>query len=105
MSGLVTYLVCRLVAAGITLLGVILVMVLLVRALPGDPARVVAGLLATPEQVEQVRLSMGLDQPVPVQYWRYLVDLVHGSLGTSARFRSEERRVGKECRSRWSPYH
>ena len=86
MSGFATYLVRRLAAAAVTLLGVILVMVLLVRALPGDPARVVAGLLATPEQVEQVRLSMGLDEPVAVQYWRYLVNLAHGSLGTSARF-------------------
>jgi peptide/nickel transport system permease protein len=86
MSGFLTYLVRRLVAAAITLLGVILVMVLLVRALPGDPARIIAGLLATPEQVQEIRLSMGLDEPVPIQYWRYLVNLAHGSLGTSARF-------------------
>jgi len=86
VSGLATYLVRRLVAAAITLLGVILVMVLLVRALPGDPARVIAGLLATPEQVEQVRLAMGLDQSVPVQYGHYLANLAHGSLGMSARF-------------------
>jgi len=86
VSGFATYLVRRLVAAAVTLLGVILVMVLLVRVMPGDPARVVAGLLATPEQVEQVRLAMGLDQPVPVQYGHYLVNLAHGSLGMSARF-------------------
>jgi ABC-type dipeptide/oligopeptide/nickel transport system permease component len=86
VSGFVTYLVRRLVAAVITLLGVILVMVLLVRALPGDPARIIAGLQATPDQVEKIRVSMGLDQSVPVQYWRYLVNLAHGSLGTSARF-------------------
>jgi len=86
VSGFLTYLVRRLVAAVITLLGVILVMVLLVRALPGDPARIIAGLQATPEQVEKIRVSMGLDQSVPVQYWRYLVNLAHGSLGTSASF-------------------
>jgi peptide/nickel transport system permease protein len=86
MSGFSAYLLRRLAAAVITLLGVVLVMVLLVRALPGDAARVIAGLQATPEQVEQVRLSLGLDQPVPVQYWRYVVNLAEGSLGTSARF-------------------
>jgi len=86
MSGFSAYLLRRLAAAVITLLGVVLVMVLLVRALPGDAARVIAGLQATPEQVEQVRLSLGLDQPVPVQYWRYVVNLAQGSLGTSARF-------------------
>jgi peptide/nickel transport system permease protein len=86
VSGSLTYLARRLAAAVITLLGVILVMVLLVRALPGDAARIIAGLQATPEQVEQVRLSMGLDQPVPIQYWHYLENVVHGSLGMSARF-------------------
>jgi peptide/nickel transport system permease protein len=86
VSGFLTYLARRLVAAVITLLGVVLVMVLLVRALPGDPARIIAGLQATPDQVEKIRVSMGLDQPVPVQYWRYLVNLAHGSLGMSARF-------------------
>jgi ABC-type dipeptide/oligopeptide/nickel transport system permease component len=86
MSGFSAYLVRRLAAAVVTLLGVVLVMVLLVRALPGDAARVIAGLQATPEQVEQVRQSLGLDQPVPVQYWRYVVNLAEGSLGTSARF-------------------
>lgn len=85
MSGLLTYLLRRLVAAIITLLGVILVMVLLVRALPGDAARVIAGLQATPEQVAAVRKSMGLDEPVWVQFWRYLVNLAHGNLGISAR--------------------
>jgi len=86
VSGFLTYLVRRLVAAVITLLGVILVMVLLVRALPGDPARIIAGLQATPEEVDKIRVSMGLDRSVPVQYWRYLANLAQGSLGTSARF-------------------
>lgn len=86
MSGFLRYLTRRLVAAIVTLLGVILVMVLLVRALPGDAAQIIAGLQATPEQVEQVRISMGLDQPVTVQYWRYLENIAHGSLGMSARF-------------------
>jgi ABC-type dipeptide/oligopeptide/nickel transport system permease component len=48
MSGFSSYLVRRLAAAVITLLGVVLVMVLLVRALPGDAARVIAALQATP---------------------------------------------------------
>lgn len=86
MSGFLRYLTRRLAAAIVTLLGVILVMVLLVRALPGDAAQIIAGLQATPEQVEQVRISMGLDQPVAVQYWRYLENVAHGSLGMSARF-------------------
>lgn len=85
MSGFVTYLVRRLIAAVITLLGVVAVLVLLVKGLPGDPARVIAGLQATPAQVERIRKTMGLNEPVPVQFWRYLVHLFHGNLGTSAR--------------------
>lgn len=85
MSGFLTYIVRRLVAAVITLLGVIAVMVLLVRALPGDPARVIAGLQATPAQVAKIRHTMGLDEPVWVQYWRYLVNIAHGNLGVSPR--------------------
>lgn len=85
MSGFAAYLVRRLVAAIITLLGVVAVMVLLVQALPGDPARVIAGLRASEEQVEKIRESMGLDQPVPVQFWQYLNNLFHGNLGVSAR--------------------
>ncbi|HEU5008259.1 MAG TPA: ABC transporter permease [Jatrophihabitantaceae bacterium] len=85
MSGFVTYIMRRLIAALVTLLGVVAILVLLVQALPGDPARVIAGLQATPQQVTRIRHSMGLDQPVTTQFWRYLDHLLHGNLGTSAR--------------------
>ncbi|TWP38689.1 ABC transporter permease [Leekyejoonella antrihumi] len=57
----------------------------MVQALPGDPARVIAGIQATPQQVAKVRHTMGLDEPVTVQFWRYLENLLHGNLGISAR--------------------
>lgn len=85
MSGFIAYIVRRLLTALITLVGVIAVVVLMVQALPGDPARVIAGLQATPEQVEKIRHTMGLDQPVAVQFWRYIDGLLHGNMGTSAR--------------------
>lgn len=50
---------------------------------PHDPARVIAGRLATPEAVALVRHRLGLDQPVLVQYWDFLVRLLHGDLGYS----------------------
>jgi peptide/nickel transport system permease protein len=50
---------------------------------PHDPARVIAGRLATPETVALVRHRLGLDQPVLVQYWDFLVRLLHGDLGYS----------------------
>lgn len=85
MRGLATYLLGRFVASIVTLLGVVLVLVVLIQFLPGDPARVIAGLQATPAQVERIRQQMGLDDPVPVQYWTFLNHLAHGNMGISAR--------------------
>ncbi|HEX5511386.1 MAG TPA: ABC transporter permease [Actinomycetales bacterium] len=50
---------------------------------PHDPARVIAGRLATPETVALVRHRLGLDQPVLTQYAHFLNGLLHGSLGYS----------------------
>jgi ABC-type dipeptide/oligopeptide/nickel transport system permease component len=54
-----------------------------VRVLPGDPAQVALGDYATRDAVEQLRAQMGLDEPLPIQYVRYLADLARGQLGTS----------------------
>lgn len=85
MRGFWVYLVRRLVASVVTLLGVGLVLVLLVQLLPGDPARVIAGVQASPEEVARIRRTMGLDQPVLIQYLDFLGHLAHGNMGTSAR--------------------
>jgi peptide/nickel transport system permease protein len=79
------YILRRLLAAIPTLLGVSLVVFMMVRLLPGDPARIVAGLLASEADVERIRHQLGLDQPGPVQYAQFLARLVHFDLGTSAR--------------------
>jgi len=55
--------------------------------IPADPARSVVGPNAPPETVEAMRVKLGLDDPVVVQYGRFLWDLVHGDLGTSVRTR------------------
>ena len=79
------YVARRLVAAVPTLLGVSLVVFMMVRLLPGDPARTVAGLLATEADVEHIRHQLGLDQPAPVQYAAFLAHLLHFDMGTSVR--------------------
>jgi peptide/nickel transport system permease protein len=53
------------------------------RALPGDPAALYAGPDASPETVEAVRASFGLDEPVFVQYWRWLTEALQGNFGQS----------------------
>ena len=55
----------------------------LFKLIPGDPAVVFAGEQANPETIAHVRESLGLDQPVMVQYWKYLRRLVQLDLGRS----------------------
>jgi peptide/nickel transport system permease protein len=50
---------------------------------PSDVARNLAGRQATPETIALINARLGLDQPTYVQYWRYLVNLLHGNLGYS----------------------
>lgn len=85
MRGFWVYMARRLVASVITLLGVGLVLVGLIQLLPGDPARVIAGMQASREEVERIRDMMGLDEPLLVQYWTFLEHLFHGNMGVSAR--------------------
>jgi peptide/nickel transport system permease protein len=79
------YVARRLVAAVPTLLGVSLVVFMMVRLLPGDPARVVAGLMASEADVEHIRTQLGLNQPGPIQYATFLIRLARFDLGTSVR--------------------
>lgn len=85
MRGFWVYMARRLVASVITLLGVGLVLVAMTKLLPGDPARVIAGLQASQQEVERIRQLMGLNEPVFVQYWRFLEHLAQGNMGISAR--------------------
>lgn len=73
----------RLLAALPSVVAVVVVTFLLTRALPGDPAAFFAGPAATPQAVEAIRHSLGLDRPLPIQFADYVVGLVRGDLGTS----------------------
>jgi len=73
----------RLVLAVPSLIGVVIVTFLLTRALPGDPAAYFAGPAGTKEAIEQIRVKLGLDKPLPVQFVRYVADLSRGDLGTA----------------------
>ena len=75
--------VSRLLEAVPALIGVIIATFLLTRVLPGDPAAYFAGPTATAEAIAQVKAQMGLDRPLPEQFWRYVEDLRRGDLGQS----------------------
>ena len=63
--------------------GVILVVFVISRLTPGDPARIILGERATPEALARLRDALGLNEPLPVQFGRYLVRAVQGDLGRS----------------------
>lgn len=62
---------------------VITITFILMQLIPGDPASVLLGSNATTEQVAQLRATWGLDQPMPVQFYRYFVNFFQGNLGQS----------------------
>ena len=73
----------RLMFAIPSLIGVVIVTFLLTRVLPGDTASYFAGPAATPAAIAEIRQKLGLDLPLPVQFWNYIADLVRGNLGIS----------------------
>jgi peptide/nickel transport system permease protein len=80
-----SYLVRRLGQSLVTLVLATMVVFAGVRALPGDPARALAGEQNDPAQVAAIREKYGLDDPVWVQYWHYLTRSLSGDFGTSVR--------------------
>ncbi len=73
----------RLLQAVPALFGIVLVSFLLTRALPGDPAVYFAGPMADEQSITEIRQQMGLDRPLPLQFFSYIGDLLQGELGQS----------------------
>lgn len=73
----------RLAATIPVLLVVAIVIFSILRLTPGDPAAIVAGDGATVQQIEEIRRQMGLDQPIPVQFYRWISGVVQGDFGMS----------------------
>ena len=80
---MIAYIVRRLFQLVIVLIGVTIITFLIMFAIPGDPAQQLAGKNATPERIAAIRLQLGLDQPIPVQYYKFVGRLVRGDLGES----------------------
>ncbi|SCL36432.1 peptide/nickel transport system permease protein [Micromonospora rhizosphaerae] len=81
----------RLLALVPVLLGVTVITFAIVRSVPGDPARAIAGPYADPQTIANVRAQWKLDDPISNQYLSYLGRLVRGDLGTSIQSRSPVR--------------
>jgi peptide/nickel transport system permease protein len=87
----------RMMMAVPSLIGVVIVTFLLARALPGDPAAYFAGPAATTEAIQQIRVKLGLDKPLYIQFVRYVEDLAQGDLGNSL---TTGQPVGQEIKTR-----
>ena len=68
-----------------TLVGITLISFLILQLVPGDPARMIAGVEANEKDIEAVRHQLGLDKPVLLQYGIFLKNLAKGDLGESIR--------------------
>jgi peptide/nickel transport system permease protein len=77
------YIARRLVATLPVMGTVAIVVFAILRLTPGDPAAIIAGDSATSEQLEQMRAHMGLDKPIYIQFFLWLVQLLRGDLGVS----------------------
>lgn len=82
---MVRYIIRRLVALVPVLFGISLIVFLLVHLVPGDVVSILLGPTTTPEAREALRALFGLDEPLHVQYARWLGDALRGDLGTSLR--------------------
>ncbi|EHD04963.1 Oligopeptide transport system permease protein OppB [Salmonella enterica subsp. enterica serovar Wandsworth str. A4-580] len=97
---MLNYVLKRLLGLIPTLLIVAVLVFLFVHLLPGDPARLIAGPEADAQVIALVRQQLGLDQPLHVQFWRYITHVLQGDFGTSMVSR---RPVSEEIASRFLP--
>src|SRR5690242_18819040 len=82
---MVAYIIKRLLMSIPVLFGVIVLVFLMVRMVPGDPAVVMAGEQATAEQVAAIRTQLNLDKSLPLQFGLFMQDMAKGDLGRSPR--------------------
>lgn len=97
---MLNYVLKRLLGLIPTLLIVAVLVFLFVHLLPGDLARLIAGPEADAQVIALVRQQLGLDQPLHVQFWRYITHVLQGDFGTSMVSR---RLVSEEIASRFLP--
>ena len=74
-------------------IGITIVVFLMLRLIPGDPVRIMLGSRATPEAIESLQRSLGLDKPLWQQYLLFMRNLVQGDLGVSLLYRQPVREL------------
>lgn len=79
------YISRRLFHLVLIMFGVSVVVFLMLRMIPGDPAQLLLGEFASPEELKRLREQLGLNQSLVTQYWIYLSNILQGDLGDSVR--------------------
>ncbi|AIU88005.1 glutathione ABC transporter permease GsiC [Pectobacterium odoriferum] len=97
---MLNYFIKRLLGLIPTLLIVMVLVFLFVHLLPGDPARLAAGREADAAVIEMVRQDLGLDKPLPQQFWHFFTNVLQGDFGTSI---VSKRPVTEEIAMRFMP--
>ncbi|MFD2639150.1 ABC transporter permease [Piscibacillus salipiscarius] len=80
---MINLIISRLVQMFFLLLGISFIVFMSMHFAPGDPARIIGGPTANESDIENIRASLGLNRPILVQYWDYLVGVLQGDLGFS----------------------
>ena len=84
---MLTFILQRLLGALLVIFGVVSIVFLLIHMIPGDPVEIMLGESASTADREALRIALGLDQPVWLQFQHYLAGLLHFDMGTSIHFR------------------
>lgn len=94
----IEFLLRRLLTSIFVLVGVSIITFFIARVVPNDAAAAYIGPKARPEEIERVRIKLGLDKPLPQQYMIYMGELLHGDLGNSI---STKRPITQELSDRY----
>jgi peptide/nickel transport system permease protein len=80
---MIKYIFKRLISVAVTLLVLSVLIFAIIHLTPGDPARIILGADASDEAVSSLRSELGLDVPLPMQYFRWVGNVLHGDFGRS----------------------
>jgi peptide/nickel transport system permease protein/oligopeptide transport system permease protein len=83
---MIRYILIRIIYAIPTLIGAMIVMFILIRMLPGDPARLITGPKALEQDVERIREQLGLNKPLYIQFIDYMSSILRGDFGVSLKY-------------------
>ena len=91
--GRMTFVVRRLLMLIPVAIGVTIVVFFMIHLIPGDPARTILGIHATPQRIAILHKEWGLDRPLVSQYWLFMDRLLHGNLGQSLYYGTSARTI------------